>query len=202
MAFQTPQSWLFTLKTALKFAPEELFLYPLYVRPLTGIGLSGKSWDDERAELYQLGRDYLLAQGYEQISMRMFRRGNTYQRALVELSHVDHVEKVVFQTNLSCRLDFLQQAQTDKIALWVTYHPDEVALSDFIGQCNSLIDQQVRFSVGGWENLHTLRPSPHCVRHWHQKSTYGSMPTARAPDCIPILANSAVFSARSILCSA
>lgn len=74
LAFQTPQSWLFTLKTALKFAPEELFLYPLYVRPLTGIGLSGKSWDDERVELYQLGRDFLLEQGYEQVSMRMFRR--------------------------------------------------------------------------------------------------------------------------------
>lgn len=74
LAYQTPQSWLFTLKTALKFAPEELFLYPLYVRPLTGIGLSGKSWDDERVELYQLGRDFLLEQGYEQVSMRMFRR--------------------------------------------------------------------------------------------------------------------------------
>lgn len=74
LAFQTPQSWLLTLKTALEFAPEELFLYPLYVRPLTGIGLSGKSWDDERFELYQRGRDYLLEHGYEQISMRMFRR--------------------------------------------------------------------------------------------------------------------------------
>lgn len=73
LAYQTPQSWLLTLQTALKFQPEELFLYPLYVRPLTGIGLSGKSWDDERFELYQRGRDYLLAHGYQQVSMRMFR---------------------------------------------------------------------------------------------------------------------------------
>ncbi|WP_422527840.1 STM4011 family radical SAM protein [Serratia fonticola] len=72
----------------------------------------------------------------------------SYQRALIELSHAEHVEKVVFQTNLSSRLDFLLQAQTDKIALWVTYHPDEVALSDFISQCDYLIDNQVRFSVG------------------------------------------------------
>ncbi|WP_127960136.1 STM4012 family radical SAM protein [Serratia microhaemolytica] len=77
LAHQTPQSWLFSLQTALTFAPEELFLYPLYVRPLTGIGLSGKSWDDERFELYQLGRDYLLAHGYQQVSMRMFRRCHT-----------------------------------------------------------------------------------------------------------------------------
>ncbi|AYN27059.1 hypothetical protein D8682_08705 [Buttiauxella sp. 3AFRM03] len=74
LAFQTPQSWLFTLKTALKFNPEEIFLYPLYVRPLTGIGLSGKSWDDERLELYELGRDFLQEQG----SMRMFRRNNSH----------------------------------------------------------------------------------------------------------------------------
>ncbi|MBC3217763.1 STM4011 family radical SAM protein [Serratia fonticola] len=71
-----------------------------------------------------------------------------YQRALIELSHAEHVEKVVFQTNLSSRLDFLVQARTGRIALWVTYHPDEVALSDFIAQCNYLIDNQVRFSVG------------------------------------------------------
>ena len=72
----------------------------------------------------------------------------SYQRALVDLSHADHVSKVVFQTNLSSRLDFLQQAQTDKIALWVTYHPDEVTLSDFLAQCGYLIANQVRFSVG------------------------------------------------------
>lgn len=72
----------------------------------------------------------------------------SYQRALVELSHAEHVAKVVFQTNLSSRLDFLLEAQTDKIALWVTYHPDEVALCDFIAQCQYLFDNQVRFSVG------------------------------------------------------
>jgi oxygen-independent coproporphyrinogen III oxidase len=74
LAFQTPASWLESLKSALEWQPEELFLYPLYVRPLTGLGNSKRSWDDARLELYRLGRDFLMANGYGQVSMRMFRR--------------------------------------------------------------------------------------------------------------------------------
>ena len=74
LAHQTPRTWLRSLEEALRWAPEELFLYPLYVRPLTGIGRLGRSWDDERLELYRLGRDYLLAHGYVQTSMRRFQR--------------------------------------------------------------------------------------------------------------------------------
>ncbi|PZG03192.1 STM4012 family radical SAM protein [Nonomuraea aridisoli] len=70
---QTPSSWLYSLDTALGWRPEELYLYPLYVRPLTGLGKQGRAWDDQRLELYRLGRDHLLAAGYEQVSMRMFR---------------------------------------------------------------------------------------------------------------------------------
>lgn len=79
LAFQTPASWLQSLQTALEWQPEEMFLYPLYVRPKTGLGNSKRSWDDARLELYRLGRDFLLANGYEQVSMRMFRRGTTPQ---------------------------------------------------------------------------------------------------------------------------
>ncbi|GAA2205924.1 STM4012 family radical SAM protein [Nonomuraea monospora] len=70
---QTPRSWLYSLDTALGWRPEELYLYPLYVRPLTGLGKQGRAWDDQRLELYRTGRDHLLAAGYEQVSMRMFR---------------------------------------------------------------------------------------------------------------------------------
>jgi coproporphyrinogen III oxidase-like Fe-S oxidoreductase len=70
---QTPSSWLYSLDAALAWQPEELYLYPLYVRPLTGLGRRARDWDDQRLELYRLGRDHLLAQGYEQVSMRMFR---------------------------------------------------------------------------------------------------------------------------------
>ncbi|MFD1261839.1 STM4012 family radical SAM protein [Entomomonas asaccharolytica] len=74
LAHQDPKSWAKSLQTTLSFEPEEIFLYPLYVRPLTGIGKFGFSWDDERLRLYQQGRDTLLNAGYEQISMRYFRK--------------------------------------------------------------------------------------------------------------------------------
>jgi oxygen-independent coproporphyrinogen-3 oxidase len=70
---QTVESWLDSLHTASTFFPQELYLYPLYVRPLTGLGQSKRVWDDLRLECYREGRDFLLARNYQQISMRMFR---------------------------------------------------------------------------------------------------------------------------------
>ncbi|WP_188190516.1 STM4012 family radical SAM protein [Nonomuraea sp. SYSU D8015] len=74
---QTVDSWLYSIETALAWRPEELYLYPLYVRPLTGLGKQGRAWDDQRMELYRAGRDRLAAAGYEQVSMRMFRLPGT-----------------------------------------------------------------------------------------------------------------------------
>lgn len=71
---QTPDSWLTSLNAALRWEPEEVYLYPLYVRPLTGLERRAADWDDQRMLLYRVGRDHLLAHGYEQVSMRMFRR--------------------------------------------------------------------------------------------------------------------------------
>ncbi len=71
---QTPESWRYSLDAAMSWEPEELYLYPLYVRPLTGLGRRDRAWDDQRLELYRTGRDHLIERGYEQVSMRMFRR--------------------------------------------------------------------------------------------------------------------------------
>lgn len=76
---QSVASWIATLEAALRFTPEELYLYPLYVRPLTGLGRRGTAdpadddWDELRLACYRAGRDLLQAAGYTQISMRMFR---------------------------------------------------------------------------------------------------------------------------------
>lgn len=70
---QTVGSWLGSVRKALRYCPEELFLYPLYVRPLTGLGRSGRDWDDLRLTCYREARSLLLGEGYTQISMRMFR---------------------------------------------------------------------------------------------------------------------------------
>lgn len=71
---QTPASLLESLRAALRWQPEELYLYPLYVRPLTYLGKAARAWDDLRLSLYRVGRDFLLGEGYQQVSMRMFRR--------------------------------------------------------------------------------------------------------------------------------
>jgi len=71
---QTVATWLYSLRQALDFAPDELYLYPLYVRPLTGLGRQRHGTDDIRPACYRAGRELLLAAGYEQVSMRMFRR--------------------------------------------------------------------------------------------------------------------------------
>jgi oxygen-independent coproporphyrinogen III oxidase len=70
---QSIDTWIQSLQIALTFAPEELYLYPLYVRPLTGLGRSKREWGDERRDYYRQARAFLLAEGYEQVSMRMFR---------------------------------------------------------------------------------------------------------------------------------
>ena len=72
---QTTATWQYSLASALEYAPEELYLYPLYVRPLTTLGRKGaEALDRHRVELYEDARDRLIACGYRQSSMRMFKR--------------------------------------------------------------------------------------------------------------------------------
>lgn len=73
---QTKASWLASIEAALRYRPEEVYLYPLYVRPGTGLGRHDQRRlpDSHVRELYRVGRDRLLQDGYEQVSMRYFRR--------------------------------------------------------------------------------------------------------------------------------
>jgi oxygen-independent coproporphyrinogen-3 oxidase len=73
-AGQSPAQFVKQIETALRWQPQEFYLYPLYVRPLTGLGRNGAMQDDHRLACYREGRDHLAACGYEQVSMRMFRR--------------------------------------------------------------------------------------------------------------------------------
>ncbi|GAA1156410.1 oxygen-independent coproporphyrinogen-3 oxidase [Kitasatospora gansuensis] len=85
---QTGVSWLRSLDAALAWRPEELYLYPLYVRPLTGLARRStpQDWDAQRLALYRSGRDHLLANGYRQVSMRMFRRADATAEVAGEYS--------------------------------------------------------------------------------------------------------------------
>ena len=71
---QSLGDWQKTVREALAWQPEELYLYPLYVRPLTGLGRRrDQTWDDQRLSAYRSAREILRDAGYTQISMRMFR---------------------------------------------------------------------------------------------------------------------------------
>lgn len=71
---QTKTTWLYSLEKTIAYQPTEIFLYPLYTRPLTGLSKMQRSTKDNRLQLYRIGRDFLKTKGYTQISMRCFRK--------------------------------------------------------------------------------------------------------------------------------
>ncbi|MEU4342294.1 STM4011 family radical SAM protein [Nocardia sp. NPDC023852] len=71
-----------------------------------------------------------------------------YRRALVELSRQPHINRVAIQTNLSCRTEWLADADLDTVALWCTYHPDQTPYDRFLDKTAHLGRAGVRFSVG------------------------------------------------------
>jgi hypothetical protein len=71
-----------------------------------------------------------------------------YQDALIQLSNLPHVRKVAIQTNLSCKLDWVEACDHAKLALWTTYHPGETTRSQFLDRCQELERRGVRYSVG------------------------------------------------------
>lgn len=71
-----------------------------------------------------------------------------YRQAMVRLSQMPHVKRVVIQTNLSCRTDEFASGDQNKIALWTTYHPSQTTLRGFLRRCRQLTEQGTRYSVG------------------------------------------------------
>lgn len=69
---QTKESFLYSIKECLEFEPQEIFLYPLYKQKNARLY---KKFDIDaklQYNLYQIGRDYLIQNGYKQLSMRSF----------------------------------------------------------------------------------------------------------------------------------
>lgn len=71
-----------------------------------------------------------------------------YQDAIAELGTMRHVERIAIQTNLSLSTSAIERCQSDKLALWCTYHPSQISRQQFIEKCAFLAEQEVRFSVG------------------------------------------------------
>ena len=72
---QTVESFMRSLNTALTYRPNELFIYPLYVRPGTRIDV--RSTDDIGYAIYKSARELLVGLGFVQTSMRRFVRRET-----------------------------------------------------------------------------------------------------------------------------
>lgn len=71
-----------------------------------------------------------------------------YQRALCELSQSANVRRVAIQTNLSCHLDWIAEADPSRLALWCTFHPSETSVDGFLQRCRTLDRCGIRYSVG------------------------------------------------------
>ena len=81
---QTINQWISSVDQAISYQPEEIFLYPLYVRELTGLDQVGTmtdlslsendAWDQQRLVAYREAKDRLLASDYQQKSLRIFQR--------------------------------------------------------------------------------------------------------------------------------
>lgn len=71
-----------------------------------------------------------------------------YQQALIKLTQLPNVNKAVIQTNLSCQLDWVEECNKDKLALWATFHSEWVSRDRFLQKCLNLDNKNVKFSVG------------------------------------------------------
>ena len=71
-----------------------------------------------------------------------------YRNAMVELSHMSNVSKVAIQTNMSCSTEWVEKADLESIAFWITYHPGECEEQRFIEKCLSLTEMGATYSVG------------------------------------------------------
>jgi oxygen-independent coproporphyrinogen-3 oxidase len=69
---QTDETFVSSIEAAVECGANELYLYPLYVRPLTILGRRTRGAPDSRLSLYRAGRDWLSSRGWRQVSMRMF----------------------------------------------------------------------------------------------------------------------------------
>lgn len=71
-----------------------------------------------------------------------------YQQALIKLTQMPHVNKAAIQTNLSCQLDWVEECNKGKLALWATFHSQWVSRGLFLAKCLEIDRRGVRFSAG------------------------------------------------------
>jgi len=136
MPGQDVERFLASVRAALDYQPEELYLYPLYVRPLTGLDRRGpRAWDDIRLACYRAARDLLLSEGYTQVSMRMFRAAHApIQDAPVYCCQDDGM------VGLGCGARSYTRALHYATEYAVGRHGVRAILADYIGRAGEAFD--------------------------------------------------------------
>lgn len=71
-----------------------------------------------------------------------------YQEALAHLTRMPHVRRAAAQTNLSCRLDWLDRCEPSRLGLWATYHPEWTRRARFLRQVARAHERGAHISVG------------------------------------------------------
>ena len=71
-----------------------------------------------------------------------------YQAALLRLGGMPQVRRAAIQTNLACGLDWLDEVDRSKVALWCTFHPTETSIERFAAKIHRLREIGIRHSVG------------------------------------------------------
>lgn len=71
-----------------------------------------------------------------------------YREAMIMLSHLPTVDRVAVQTNAAVRMDWTERADLDHLALWTTYHPEQVSHERFVLKARDLRERGIRHSVG------------------------------------------------------
>jgi MoaA/NifB/PqqE/SkfB family radical SAM enzyme len=71
-----------------------------------------------------------------------------YREALVRISRLEHVRSAAIQTNGSAPMEFLDRADRARLALWVSWHPGEVARDAFVAKMTALHGAGTRLCVG------------------------------------------------------
>lgn len=122
---QDIQSWRESLKSALAWKPEELYLYPLYIRPQTGLADKNNSWADNRLRFYRIARDFLQENNYVQKSKRMFCLKNVNEPSLPEY---------VCQTDGMIGLGCGARSYTGNVHYSSTYAVDRAGVESIIRQ--------------------------------------------------------------------
>lgn len=69
---QTLESLKKSIDEAISYEPDEIFIYPLYVKPGTILDIRQEEASSDRYQFYCFIRDYLLKKGFYQTSMRRF----------------------------------------------------------------------------------------------------------------------------------